>query len=130
MTRVYLSGPMRGYPNFNFAAFRAAAAVLRAEGLEVFCPAESSDELAAQTGRALRDITFEEYMNDIDIPAILRCDQVVVLDGWERSTGSRIEVLVAVTCGKGVYDFDTREDVVVDMSAALNALVNEASCCL
>ena len=38
--RVYLSGPMKGYPDSNFPAFHATAAALRARGLEVVNPAE------------------------------------------------------------------------------------------
>ena len=40
MMRIYLAGPMRNYPRNNFPAFDAAAAKLRADGHEVFNPAE------------------------------------------------------------------------------------------
>ena len=38
--RVYLCGPMRKYPEFNHPAFHQAARLLRAEGYDVFSPAE------------------------------------------------------------------------------------------
>lgn len=38
---AYLAGPMRGIPEYNFPAFYAAAAALRAHGLNVWSPAEN-----------------------------------------------------------------------------------------
>jgi hypothetical protein len=40
MTRAYIAGPMTGLPEFNFPAFHAAAASLRARGFEVENPAQ------------------------------------------------------------------------------------------
>lgn len=42
--RIYLAGPMRGYAEFNFPAFHAAAARLREQGHTVFNPAERDIE--------------------------------------------------------------------------------------
>jgi hypothetical protein len=36
MLRVYVSGPMSGLPEFNFPAFHAVAAALRAKGFEFY----------------------------------------------------------------------------------------------
>ena len=38
--KIYIAGPMRGYENFNFPAFDAAAQLYRAIGYEVFNPAD------------------------------------------------------------------------------------------
>ncbi len=45
MKKVYLAGPMRGLPLFNFPAFADAAAKLRAQGYDVFSPAERDEQV-------------------------------------------------------------------------------------
>lgn len=97
-THVYLAGPMRGLPNFNFPAFHAAAADLRDRGYEVWSPAEH-DQAAGfvpTTGEGLKEL--RDYML-ADLPEVLRSDLIVVLPGWEQSAGARLEVHVAHTCG-------------------------------
>lgn len=98
-TCLYLSGPMTGLPEWNFPAFMAAAATLRAEGYEVRNPAEHFE------GRT--DLPRAEYMRE-DIAAVMASDQVCVLPGWERSKGARLEVAIAEELGLPVWRFDTR----------------------
>lgn len=94
---IYLSGPMTGYPDFNYPAFRDAARILRFQGLEVFDPSECFD--GDQT------LSKETYMRE-DIAAILTSSMVVTLDGWEQSSGARLEVEVAKAIGLPVQSYN------------------------
>lgn len=90
--RVYLSGPMTGYPDDNRPAFRAVAARWRALGYEVLNPAETAPELRRQT-----------YLR-LDLLMALAADELVLLSGWEQSNGARLEVAVAQALGIPIRD--------------------------
>jgi hypothetical protein len=72
---VYISGPMRGYPNFNFDAFHEAAARWRAAGWEVISPAENFE------GR--HDLPIGVYMRE-DTESLLRVSAIAMLPGWRE----------------------------------------------
>lgn len=110
--RVYLAGPMRGYVEYNFPAFHAAAAKLRAHGLEVWSPAEND---VNQDGFDPAKDTAQPMIHYMrrDLPAVLASDFVAVLPGWEKSQGACLEVHVARTCGLPVYHADTLQAVAV-----------------
>lgn len=93
MKRVYIAGPMTGLPAFNFPAFHAAAAQLRAAGYEVENPAENP--VPACGG------TWLGYMR-MAIAQVATVDAVVLLPGWEGSKGARIERDLAIGLGLGV----------------------------
>lgn len=88
MKRVYLSGPMTGIPDFNFPAFNAEAARLRALGYEVANPAEMNDS-ATPYNECLRN----------DLSALMTCDTVAMLDGWMNSNGAHLEMHIAHRVG-------------------------------
>lgn len=109
--KIYVAGPMRGIPEFNFPAFHAAAAHLRRDGHEVFNPAErdiahhgtdiskgnaTGDEaLAAVThGFNLR----EALKDDLEF-ICLHADAIALLPGWENSKGARAELHTAIALG-------------------------------
>jgi hypothetical protein len=101
--RLYLAGPMRGKPLYNFPTFHAAAAHLRRQGHEVWSPAErdvKEDGFNPLTDQAK---SLQYYMEH-DLPALLQQEGVAVLNGWSQSAGSNIEVFVAWAVGMPVYE--------------------------
>ncbi len=88
---IYLAGPMRGLPDYNFPAFFEAAGELRDLGYSVISPAERED-LSTLMEQGAKDL--KQYMEK-DLADVCRVDAVVVLPGWQQSTGARLEVYVA-----------------------------------
>lgn len=79
--RIYIAGPMTGHPDFNYPAFKAAAAMLRAEGYVVENPAENPNPACK---------SWAGYMR-MAIAQLVTCDAIYLLKGWEQSKGARIE---------------------------------------
>lgn len=94
--KIYLAGPMRGYEDYNFPRFHEAAEALRAKGYGVVSPAEL-DEATYEHANGI-ELTTKEYMKR-DLPLMLGCDGVVLLEGWVQSRGATIEFQTAVSCG-------------------------------
>jgi len=119
MNKVYIAGPMSGIPQFNYPAFDAAAAILRAQDYEIQSPAEMDDPnireaaLASETGnfREFDGIlernghqpeTWGDFLSrDVKLVAD-EIDAIVLLPGWEASRGARLEVFVALSVQKPV----------------------------
>ena len=91
--RVYVAGPMRGHPGSNFPAFEEAAARLRRVGHEVVSPAEGGVGKADPGEDAYRMLVRR------GIQLMLECHAVALLEGWEKSTGARLERDVALGAG-------------------------------
>jgi hypothetical protein len=87
--RVYLSGPMTGIAEWNFPAFHAEAARLRAMGYEVVSPAEVNPDTSMTWQQCLR----------LDIKALCDCDAIALMDGWENSKGAHLELHIAHRIG-------------------------------
>jgi len=106
--KLYLAGPMTGYPAYNFPAFHAAAAALRARGHDVWSPAERDEQEGfnpqTDTAHPLR------YYMRWDLPAVLESDAVATLPGWEESVGANLEVHVAQVCAIPIYTIDALLD--------------------
>jgi hypothetical protein len=85
--RIYLAGKMTGLPDFNYPAFHAEAARLRAIGYHVENPAENP-----------KQDTWQAYMRQA-VRQMMGCDAVALLPCWEGSRGALIENGLAVSLG-------------------------------
>lgn len=121
--KVYLAGPMTGIPQFNYPAFDVAVRDLRGQGHEVTSPAELDDPatrkmaLASADGSpgsgSANDETWGDFLaRDVKLLADSPLDAVVVLPGWDRSRGARLETFVANRmAGRPVLRYPTLEEV-------------------
>jgi hypothetical protein len=106
--QVYLAGPMRGYPLFNFPAFDNAQADLIAKGFDVVSPADL-DRRAGFNPAALPEDTDWHDASKLgfslpqaikrDTEALQKCDVIYMLKGWESSKGAKAEKALAEWLG-------------------------------
>lgn len=82
MTRIYVAGPMTGYPDMNFPAFNKAASLLQSFGFQIFNPADQG---------IIDGWAREDYLK-YDLPYLFQCDGVATLPGWQESWGACLEV--------------------------------------
>lgn len=125
---IYLAGPMRGLPEYNFPSFREARNRLRDAGWTVLCPAERDEN----EGFIATGLTGNENLDNLDftLPAalercfldVLRSDAVAVLPGWGRSEGARAEVLVALLTGRKVYAYLRHRPVCLQQFTGLSVV--------
>lgn len=113
---IYVAGPMRGIPDFNFPAFIEATRKLRAEGHKVFNPAERDIEKHGEEvafGNPTGDITVAEKEHGFNLRDALcddltyickTADAVALLPGWERSKGATAERATAIALGLQVIE--------------------------
>lgn len=108
--KVYLAGPMRARPFFNAVAFEIAASRLREQGIEVVSPVELDQECGLNftdypegTGPLPEGFDLPSLMRR-DLDAINTCAGIVLMAGWQHSTGAQVEVAYARFLGLPVYD--------------------------
>jgi len=114
--KVYIAGPMRGIPNFNFPAFNIAASNLRWAGYTVFSPAERDNQhhgtdISAGNTTGDEDLAAKQHGFNLrealaaDLEWICReADAIALLPGWEKSKGATAERAVALALGlKEIY---------------------------
>lgn len=97
--KIYISGPMSGHPDNNYAAFDEAAEWLRDKGYPVCSPADTSRYLSEHG-----ELKHHEYLR-FDFERVLEADFLVALPGWEQSLGALAEIHMAIRMGLLVYQW-------------------------
>jgi hypothetical protein len=112
--KVYVAGPMSSVGgNFNFPLFDMIAAKLRAMGCEVFSPADYAREIIGpleiiqKLDKIAAKRTRERLLREEILWIIDHAQIIVMLPGWERSTGATAERAVALAYGKRVVELGT-----------------------
>lgn len=85
--KLYIAGPMTGYPDYNYPAFNVAAKMLQERGYEVENPASNPEQAC-----------WSDYLRAA-LTQMLTCDGVAFLNGWEMSRGAQLERHVAHSLG-------------------------------
>ena len=101
---LYLAGPMRGFPGWNWPAFDEYQTMLEDfYGIEVVSPAN----LDREAGIDYQDFLDQDGLKDCierDVKAILdSCDGIVLMPGWKQSKGCAVEIALARFLGLAIY---------------------------
>lgn len=117
--KVYIAGPMSGIPQFNIPKFFRVASILKENGFYPVNPAEldgDSGLLVASLKNLTGDPTktegfsngFDETVwaqvlgRDVEL-VLSKVEGIVLLEGWQKSKGARIEAFCALTQGLHFY---------------------------
>lgn len=92
---IYISGPMKGIPNDNREAFWEAEKKIK----------EKTNDLIFNPANFPMGWTREEYLRK-DIEGLCQCNVMVLLPGFEKSDGCKLEMNVAVNIGIPIFSFD------------------------
>jgi len=103
---------MRGIAEFNFPAFHAATAQLRAEGHVVFNPAERDEQhhgkdLVKGTTGDLKEIPQFSLRDALKADTSWICDHgeaIYLLPGWEKSKGATAERALGIALGLEILE--------------------------
>jgi hypothetical protein len=99
--KIYISGPIAGYPAFR-EVFESAAIHLTHMGHEVVNPCDipaHEHEGKCPKGYATANGHSSACYLRTDLKGLLDCDAIFMMSGWEQSIGARLEHSVAAHCG-------------------------------
>ena len=117
---IYIAGPMRGKPNWNYDAFNKAEAILTEKGWNVVNPAtlDTNYQETAELNTTPNDFdpdndakhrSINRRIMKRDCDAICdECDAIFMLKGWQNSQGACAEFYLSCSIGLDIY-YETSE---------------------
>lgn len=124
---VYVCGPMRSKPQYNFPAFFQASAMLELWGYDPVNPAEldiaeGRASYNHDSGLVILDNSFTmERALKRDFEVILdNCSALALLPGWESSEGAQKEVAFAVSVGVPCFLFSAESPLDLKSATPMN----------
>ncbi len=105
--KIYIAGPMRGIPDWNFPAFDAAVERWTREGYQAFSPAITGRALGYKSTNMQLSQEDLKHVMIVDISCIYRADGLALLPGWEHSRGVAVELALAQFLRMQIYDAET-----------------------
>tara|TARA_Y100001937_G_scaffold117139_1_gene170031 strand:- start:7934 stop:8281 length:348 start_codon:yes stop_codon:yes gene_type:complete len=92
--KIYIAGPMSGITNLNWDRFDRIDKQLAEEGWQVVNPAALDREAGVDPNRELGLYDYTECALR-DVEALLECDAIYLMDGWQKSRGASWERALA-----------------------------------
>jgi hypothetical protein len=110
--RIYIAGPMRGVPLYNFPAFDKAKETLTQIGWTAISPADLDRESGFDPVHLPADWDWKglppgfdfDKCRKRDLDALATCESIYLLRGWEQSTGAGAEYHVALWAKMSVIE--------------------------
>ena len=109
--KIYIAGGMRTYVKYNFPAFDEADEMLTKLGYEVVNPAQLDRDNGFDPETLPENHDWDNEPDGMDVKevvkrdllALMDCDAIYLLKGWERSEGATAEFAVATWLGMKVF---------------------------
>lgn len=97
----YISGPMTGYPEFNYPFFRLIKGGLEAAGFEVLSPSDVDGGVPPEGYSP--EASYKWYLYQ-SLELLREAEAIIMLPGWWQSKGARIELDIAMAAGMPAYN--------------------------
>lgn len=88
--KVFISGPMTGIEGYNFPKFNRYETILTEKGYEVVNPVHICKKYKEKEVLASTKV-FNQMVNE-ELQELVKCDAIFLLDGWNESEGSKLEL--------------------------------------
>lgn len=107
----YLSGPMTGYPEYNYPEFERVKKILEKQGYRIESPHECEPEPEGTPENELWEKMMLKCMKKME-----NCTAIILMEGWPESRGARRELEYAIHHGWPVFYFNPMTHIATRMS--------------